>query len=51
MAAIKAKLSQVIIESDSYVAIRAIIGDIKAPSNISNIIADIFVSFSYEIFV
>lgn len=39
--AIRANLSKVIIESDSQVAIRAIIGDIKLPSDVSNIVVDI----------
>lgn len=41
METVKAKLPNVIIQSDSLVALWAIIGDSKAPSDISNIIADI----------
>lgn len=38
---VKPELSNVIIESDSHVTIRAILGKIKAPSSISNMVADI----------
>lgn len=40
---IQTNFSSVIIESDSHIVIRAIIGDIKAPSIIFNIVADIWV--------